>query len=375
MERTGMRLCESKKVVYKKTAGLAPFAYTIVDKWLYFCDQIIPGLFRYHLDKKVCECAAKFDRGDIKSHFYKIFSYGDELWMLPFWNEKIACFNMRTQQISYYDMCCKIKEKTIPFSNMFFWKEKAYITPHGNNRFLIVIDLAAHHMQAVELLQESAFFFNGAVQFQNQIYMVESAKGTVFSFDADSNETSSIPVAGCLPDYLFPEKSGDKIYFFPTVITREKEPLLLYDIRSGRFTEDTYPIRDLAIGEVCITAVFGREIWILANKKKKIYQVNCDLELESEISIRNFNEDGKTQYAAGTVFEDRFFWHGHRGDPLIQVKDGEVQFLDVGKDKTLLEVYIETVGKQSEDKKGIRGTGVGKLIYEDLIRTYVSDEI
>ena len=51
------------ELVYEKTNGLAPFSYTVVDKWLYFCDQYIPGLFRYHFEKELCECVAKIIAG------------------------------------------------------------------------------------------------------------------------------------------------------------------------------------------------------------------------------------------------------------------------------------------------------------------------
>ena len=63
--------------------------------------------------------------------------------------------------MSYYDIPEKIEEETIPFGDMFFWKEKAYLVPRGNNRYLIKLDLLTHDMQEIQLLGKA--FFNGAV--------------------------------------------------------------------------------------------------------------------------------------------------------------------------------------------------------------------
>lgn len=351
------------ELVYEKTNGLAPFSYTVVDKWLYFCDQYIPGLFRYHFEKEVCECVAKINRNYIKSHFYKFYSYKDVLWMLPFFKEKIACYNLITQEMLYYDIPEKIEEETIPFGDMFFWKEKAYLVPRGNNRYLIKLDLLTHDMQEIQLLEKA--FFNGAVQFQQRICMIESSKGQILLFNIDSNEKKIINLGKYKVVNFYARGIGEKIYFLPIII-RGDDNLLIYDINTECLIEEEYPIKNLPEGDVCIHVVFGKEIWVLANKQKKIYQINDNLEIMSEISILNFNEKKEKVYISGIEVSGHIFWNGYKGTPLIQVKNGITRMLDVSKEKKLFDGFIEMVKRDEDYVEKEDGFIIGQLIYKNI---------
>ncbi len=361
---------ERLELFYEKTNGLAPFSYTVAGQWLYFCDQHVPGLFRYHFENRVCECVAKINKNYIKSHFYKFYTNRNILWMLPFLKEKIVSFDLITQEMAYYDIPPKIEEEIIPFIDMFFWKEKAYLAPRGNNRFLIQLDLLTHEMQEIELQEteksKDEYFFNGAVQFQQRIYMIESSKGQIVLFDVDDNKKEILSLGGHKAEGVLARSVGEKIYFFPIMIHGD-ESVLIYDINTGCFVEKEYPIKNLPEGDVCIHVVFGSEIWVLANKQKKIYKINDNLDIKSEISIRNFNEKMEEVYVSGMEFSERFFWNGHKGNPLIQVKDGNVEILDVSKNRTLLEIYIEMINESDGNKEKFDEFHIGKTIYNKTI--------
>lgn len=355
---------DQTELIYKKTKGLSPFAYTVVGEWLYFCDEHIKALFRYHFEKEICECVVKFDERYVNQNFYKICAYGEELWLLPFLDGKIICFNMRKEELVYYDVPEIIKEKRIPFTDMFFWERKGYIAPRGNNRFLIEVDLETHSMREIELLEtnqkDGYVSFLGAVQIQNIIYFTESTENILIEFNIDTNDLMIIDVESHKLEGLSPKLFEDEIWFVPV---NPGKNILLFNTNYKKFTEKEYPIKELPENEVCLFMVYNKKIWFLANKNKKIYKVNHNMNIETEITISNFNENGATIYISGMLFDNQFFWHGHSGTPLIRVEEGIVELLDVGKDKSLLEIYLETISKHDIYIKPSEKEKIGEYIY------------
>lgn len=357
------------ELIYRKTDGLAPFAYTIVGNWLYFCDEETPGLFRYHFVTEECECVLRFNQDYVKSRFFKIIAYENKLWLLPLIYDKISCFNLDTEEIVYYSISEKIEEKAIPFLDMFFWKGEAFLVPYRNNRFLLKIDLFSHNIQEIELLSinlnmpEEPVCFVGAVQFQNKIFLAESLRSIIMSFDLDNGEVKIVYALKKQLEDSTVRRIDDKLYFFPM----NNKKVVIYDITKEDFMEREYPIRNLPKDEICIIVVFNKEIWILANKQKKIYQMDSNLEIETEIDILNFNKEQKMVYASGIAFSDRFFWSGHGGNPLIQVKDGVAQILDVSKNKSFIEVYIDLVNRSDTSTERLSKSDIGKKIYNQIL--------
>ncbi len=356
------------KLYYERTKGLAPFAYTVVDEWLYFCDQCVPGLFRYHFEEKKTELVTVFNSKYVRQNFYKIVCFQDELWLLPFLDGRIISFNMATNNVCYHEVPSEIKEKVIPFTDMVFRGERAYLIPHGNNRFLIEMNLLTHEMKMLSLFEseKKTIFISGAVHISNQIFLVESVDNELILFDLDKKKKVRICAINAQLNNFLMRKLDDQIYFFPITING-CDKLLIYDINKNCLMEKKYPIESLFPGEVCITAVLKKSIWILANKQKKIYQINQMLEIESEIDILNFNDSFEEIYVSGIAFIDYLFWNGHRGTPLIQVKDDAIQILDTGKDKSIFETYLEIINNSSMDKEEMKKTNLGKSIYEAMI--------
>lgn len=355
------------ELIYEKTKGLTPFAYAVADEWLYFCDMHIPELFRYHFKTGKYECIARFNKNSLS--FHKMLFYGDELWLLPFLSGEIICFNINTRDIAYYNVPKRIEEKIIPFINMSFFEKKAYLFPHGNNRFLLRIDLCTYQVEEVQLLESprEAVFFTGAIRIHDKIYMIESAGNRIILFDIRNKKAKIILKTNHTLENLQPEKIGDNIYFFPITIDGN-EKIITYDTEENCFVEKEYPIKNLPHGEVCITVTFNEEIWILANKQKKIFRINTDLEIKSEIEILNFNEDKKEVYVSGAVFENCFFWNGFEGGtPLIQVKDGTAQILDVTENQSVLEVFIEMIKERGIYEEKYNELNIGKKIYENML--------
>lgn len=355
------------ELIYKKTKGLSPFAYTVVGEWLYFCDEHIKALFRYHLKKEVCEYVVKFDGRYVNQNFYKMYAYREELWMLPFSDGKIICFNIRRKELSYYSIPEKIKEKRIPFADMFFGEEKGYIVPRGNNRFLIEVDLKTYHMREIELLkakrEDGLASFLGAVQIHNSIYLAESIENILIKFNTDTDDLEVIDIENCKLEGLSPKAFEDEIWFVP--VNSEKN-IVTYDVNSNDFSEKEYPVKGLPENEVCLFMIYDKEIWFLANKNKKIYIVNRNMNTEAEITIPDFNESETVVYVSGMLFDNQFFWHGHSGTPLIWVRSGVVQMLDVGKDKRLLEVYLETTSKRNVYERTSGKETIGEHIYYSI---------
>lgn len=359
---------EQTELIYEKTKGLTPFVYTVVNKWLYFCDMHIPQLFRYHFETGEYECVARFNKNSLS--FHKIFFYRNELWLLPFLNKEIVCFDINTRKITYYNVPKRIEEKSIPFTNMFFIEEKAYLFPHGKNRFLLTIDLCTYQIEEVQLLksyQREPVFFTGSIRVQDKIYMIDSSGKRIILYDIRNKEVKSIQETNHLLDNLQPEKIGHNIYFFPIIIGGN-EKILTYDTEENCFIKKEYPIKNLLQGEVCITVTFNGEIWILANRQKKIFRINSDLEIKSEIEILNFNEDKKEIYISGVAFEDCFFWNGFEdGTPLVQVKDGVAKILDVCKNQSILEIFIEMIKDCGTHEEKRNKFNIGKTIYDNVL--------
>lgn len=355
---------EQKELTYKSTEGISPFAYTVAGEWLYFCDQDIKALFRYHFESEICERVIKFNSRYVNRNFYKIFAYGDELWLLPFSDGKIVCFNMKTEEIIYLDVPEKIEEKAIPFIDMFFWKKKAYIAPHGNNRFLVEVDLEAHRIQEVEILKgnqkDDIVFFQGAVQIENQIYLAESKKNVLLVFDTEVSSVRMIDAADYQLEERSPKVLGNEIWFFPI---NSSKNILIYNMNANCFKEKDYPVKNLSLGEVCLTIPHNEKIWIFANKKKKIYRINNNMDIESEISIADFNKDEGIVYVSGTAVGNCVFFHGHSGTPLLCVKEDDAQILDVGKKKNILEVYLEQLNEINKYDSRTDGLSKGRQIY------------
>lgn len=360
---------DQTELVYKSTEGLAPFAYVVVDQWLYFCDQIWPALFRYNFETEKCECVIKFEKDCIHDNFFKILAHENELWLLPFLDGKIICFHMDSNIIDYYDISPNIEEKAIPFMDMFFSEKEAYIAPHGNNRYIIRVDLMTHDMQEIKLVEETQYdnvlFFSGAIQFGKQIYLAETSLNILLVFNIDNCNIKIIYINEYSLKDLALKGIKNKIYFFPIYINGN-ERLLVYDVNTNSCIEKEFSIKNLPYGDVCIALAFDDNIWVLANKKKRIYQMNLKLEIESEISILNFNEEEKMIYVSGFSFSDRFFWNGCIGTSLIQVKDNMIQILDVNKDKNILGMYIDMIGKSSRGRIESKELDTGRLIYESI---------
>lgn len=353
------------ELYYKETNGLAPFAYIVISQWMYFCDQCTPALFRYHFKTKICECVAVFNEKYVNTNFYKILAYENELWLLPFLDGKIICFDMVTYKVSYYDIPEEVEEKTIPFFDMVFNNDSGYITPYGNNRYLIKMDLATHKIQPIELVKikqaSEQSFFRGTIFFQNKIYLVDTDNGFIIVYDINCKkaiEKSFQPFP-----HTYPKRINDKIYFFPVTMGKYKN-ILVYHISKEEFYEKEFPIKSIIEDDVGITEIFNEKIWILVNKQKKIYRLNQDLKIELEISITNFNEEEKTIYVSSTAFENMFFWHGHTGTPLIQVDDESIKVLDVCENTNELEIYIKMISRYSKLKEKNSKFEIGKLIYE-----------
>lgn len=360
---------EQRELIYEKTKGLMPFAYTIAGEWLYFCDNHIPELFRYHFGTEKCECVARFNKKSIS--FHKIFFHRDELWLLPFLSREIACYNINTREIAYYNVPEGIEENAIPFINMAFFEEKAYLFPHGNNRFVLEFDLHTYQIKEIQLLEWNrdniSIFFTNVVRFQNIIYLIESSKKQIILFDIRNKEVKKLTETNYQLENLNPEKIGNNICFFPVTIFGN-ERLIIYDTAENHFIAKEYPIKNLPQGEICITVEFNGEFWILANKKGKIFRINSDLKIESEIQILNFNENKKKEYVSGIAFADCFFWNGFEdGTPLIQVKDGIAHILDVSKDQSILEIFIEMIKECDTNREKRNELDIGKTIYDSLL--------
>jgi len=142
--------------------------------------------------------------------------------------------------------------------------------------------------------------------------------------------------------------------------------LLFYDVNNDSFREKEYPVKNLPKEEVCLNIPYNKAIWILANKKKKIYKINSNLEMESEISITDFNKDEGIVYVSGAAVGNQFFWHGHNGVPLICVKNNTVQILDVGRDKKIEDIYLEILEKRKVYRNMSDGPNIGKQIYNNI---------
>lgn len=352
------------ELIYKKAKGLSPFAYIVIDRWLYFCDQNTPALFRYHFDKKTCECVVIFDKKHVNLNFYKILENKSKLWLLPFLDGKIICFDMITNKLFYYDIPEEVEEKTIPFFDMIFDSRNGYIIPHGNNRYLIKIDLKDPKMHVIELVEAKKnikIFFRGTINFQNKIYLIDTLNDFMVVYDIDCEKVVK------KNDYLFhdrhPKRIDNKIYFFP-ISMGEYKNVLIYDIETDKFCERRYPIEGISQNDICITEVFNNKIWILANQKKKIYKINSNLETELEILISNFNKEEKTKYVSSVVFSNMFFWNGHVSTPLIQIKDDEFKVLDVCENTSELEIYMNILVKKKSCNEKFNKFNAGKLIYE-----------
>ena len=244
------------ELIYEKTNGLTPFSYVLVGEWLYFCDQCTPGLFRYHFETEKCECVVRFDTHYVKMNFFKMIAYEDEIWLLPFFDGKIVCVIMDTWKTIYYDIPAEIEEKTIPFFDIFFENGQAYITPHGNNRFLIKLDLVTHNIEKVQLFERKImrekFFFNGAIQFQNYIYMMESSENVFVLFNTYNDQFEIIDFDGYYLDNFLSRRIEHEIYFFPITI-KGNDNILVYDINTRSISRKEYPIKNLLQGEICIT--------------------------------------------------------------------------------------------------------------------------
>ena len=361
---------EQTELIYKRTFGLVPFAYTIVEKWLYFCDQQTPGLFRYHLETEESECIAKFNINYVNWNFFKIVAHKDDLWMLPFFDGKIVCFNRKTQAIFYYDISPEVQEKTIPFIDVIFSEEAALFIPHGSNRFLIKVDLLTHDVQKIELLKgsdkEKQIFFTGAIRVENKIYLTEHSKRILVVFHMFSKQIETIHIDSYSLENIFLTEIENKLYFFPVIVS-EGQKVLIYDINNDYFIEKEYPIKRLPQKETCIPVLFNRKIWILANKQRKIYRINENLEIESEISILNFNKENIEIYVSGLAFDDRFFWNGFNEAPLIEGKDDTVRILDVNKQKNILEIYMDMIETGGIHEGKQNRLGIGEEIYKKVI--------
>ncbi len=360
---------EQAELVYKKTEGLAPFSYVVIDEWIYFCDLYVPALFRYHYEKKICECVFVFNKKYINLNFYKIYVYKNNLWLLPFLDGKIICFNLYTCEAFYVSIPEEIDEKANPFSDMIFLNKKGYIIPHGKNRYLIEVDLASSEIKTIELIKTNEInkqiYFERVIEFENKIYLIDTINDILISYDIN-NGKKEIKTNLNIPKKTLPKKIDKKIFFLPIIIENESKNILIYDINANKIIKKENPISNFLKGEVFISEVFNKEIWILANKQKKIYRLNQNLEINFELSILNFNEDEKTIYVSSRVFEDRFFWHGHAGTPLLQVKDEKIQLLDVCKDTNFLNIFIKLVNKYNYQKKESYRFNSGKFIYKKL---------
>lgn len=355
---------EFSELIYEKTNGISPFAYEIVDEWLYFCDLKLPGLFRYHFEKRICECVTQFNTKYVNTNFFKIIGYEDELWMLPFLDGKIVCFNIQTQEIFYYNVPESIEEKRIPFIDIIFNAGKALIFPHGNNRYVIKVDLTTRQMEEIELIKNKngMVLFSGAIRVGSKVYLAESSRNILIVFNLNTDEMNIIDASRYDLNNRTIKVIENRIYFFPWNV---KENVILFDFDKEFFTERMYPIESLPQGEECAIIVNDKKIWILANKKRKIYCLSSNFKIESTVSILNFNENKKNMYISGWEVSGRAFWHGHNMAPLIQVKDGIVQIIDVSEGKNILELYIEMINKICDVCcNDFYRLSIGKIVFE-----------
>lgn len=360
---------DQAEIVYKETKGFSPFAYTMVNKWLYFCDQNMPYLFRYHLEKKICECVAGFNDYHLGMQFFKMVFYGEELWLLPFRDNKIIRFNINKKNFLNYDVLKENIKLDIPFYDVIFYKEKAFIIPFSANPFLVKVDLVTYEMIKIELVglnhKSENINFLGAVRFREKIYMLESINNLLVSYNIESGEIEVINSIEYNLKDTFPIKGiGNNIYFFPLDINRS---VIIYNIDYSSFYEKEFPIKNFPSKEIYLVSVLDDNIWIFANKKAKIYLLDQEMEIKKEISVLNFNANDKTMYVSGMEFTDRFFWHGHARSPLIQVMNNHIEILDIYKNKKILEIYLQIINEDMKYKKEMNVTRVGEEIYKDII--------
>lgn len=357
------------ELAYRRTKGFSPFAYTIVGKWLYFCDQDVPYLFRYNMERKECECVAKFNSCYREKNFFKLISYKNELWLLPFGGNEIVRFNINKKEFINYNILEKNCEMNIPFCDMFFEKEEAYVIPFGNNPYLIRVDLSTYEMTKIELIkkeQSNDFLkFFGTVRHGNNIYILESRKNILILYDIDRGCVKTIYPNNCNLRDTFPVKGiENSIYFFPL---NTNENIVIYDVSNKNFYEKKFPIKDFLSEEIYLVSVLEGEIWIFANKQKKIYSMNHEMEVKKEIDVLNFSVSDRTIYVSGIEFSDRFFWHGHEGSPLIQVKNNHVEIVDIYVDDSCLDIYLKVISERTERKKGFMTPEIGRQIYKNVL--------
>lgn len=360
--------------------GLSPYSYVIAGEWLYFCNQYMPALFRYHIEKHNCEYVTGFDRNFVNTNFVNInfirmYAYKNEIWMLPFLDGKIVCYNTDTEQAAYYDIPNEVEEKQNPFIAMFFWKQRAYVTPYRRNRYILIVDLQTHDITKMELInkgcQEEKLDFGYALQYGDKIYLTENSKNRLLSFCLEDHKVSMIAAGNYLIEGAVLKLSDNKIWFFPVIFDQERE-LVIYDILERRFSGREYPIKKLSQGEICVTAVSGQKFWILANKKRKIYRIGKNLEIEAEIRIVNCDPDHAMIYCSVSEFADRFYWGGYLEDtPLIEVKDGKVRLVNFWEKKNVLEVYFDMLKKSDVCMDKREESNIGKRIYDNMLSSEI----
>ena len=356
------------ELIYKQTRGFSPFAYTMINEWLYFCDQHVPCLFRYNLEKKTCECVAEFCFQCMNKNIFKILAYKDELWFLPFRGNNIVRFDLNKKFFLKDNILKKIRGEYIPFCDIYFEKENAFIIPFGDNPFLIKVDLTTYKRSEIDLVgdeyKSNNINFSGAVRLQNKIYILECGRNFLIIYDVESGGVKTVnPKDYNLRD-TFPVKAKENsIYFFPSNVN---ENVVIYDTENYNFSEKKFPINNFSSGEIYLVSAINEEVWIFANKKARIYLLNQDFKIRKEIAVLNFNVTDKTIYVSGMEFEDRFFWHGHAGSPLIQVKNSNVEIVEVYEDKNIIEIYFEVLHK-CKNGAVVKKMGIGKQIHKKLI--------
>ena len=263
-------------------------AAAVYNNYIYFSACDFNGLMRTDIKTGKTEYICRFEKEDDVDYLHmKAFIFGNEIWFTPGYGEYIACVNVETMDILYFEFPYKTLNEQYKTNSSFYKNGKTRLKSLDAGRYednkIFVISACADTVIVIDMSNKEILSYYNVINTQtevmgygailkNTLWMVPYVGECLVALNLEDETVSRVKmdssIKGCKSlccvegkVWFAPRKSDYVVYYD----VNEGEYCKVYDEKKSWFHKD-YWYKDII--------EYNNEVWVLPGNGKEIVSIN-----------------------------------------------------------------------------------------------------
>lgn len=305
------RMKEQKK--YYIPMGTAAVEY---DGCVFFSGIQVSGLYRMDIKTGEVDFICTFEKEDNEYQLHsKAYIHGDEIWFMPYSAKYIACVNVNTFSVQYYNLPTFVENEygskiygVRHYDSGRIDEHKVYLVPTGNN-IPIVLDMQEKKVIScgeIPLANDEIIGYGSL--YNNKVWMIPIRGSNMYYLDIEGKQLQKVKKLFKKDEFSGSCVWNDKLWIAPY----KSDKLRTYDFKNNMFED--YSLGKLYNNQYTYRGIIvkGSDLWILPWSapniisfnpiNKEFHEIPCDftdkiemhylVEIESDKNSILFSEGG-----------------------------------------------------------------------------------